>query len=187
MRRAQVCLWTIRRGAADPGAASPTRNLCAGPRSQSQLPKRIGEMLECAPAVAAAKAFARRRAARLLVSAVVLPITIAPAPVAVADDHETVGGGTFAVANSHTPCTDFRVGGVFYTACPGSWINLPPKGEFIVVPLGSRSWVSCDTYAPNGQLFEHDDEYLAEVPEKQRFWAERGWGVYEPKVMCQIW
>lgn len=61
---------------------------------------------------------------------------IALAPEA-AGDYETVGGGTFAVNNSDTPCTQFRNGTALYTFCPGSWINLPPgAGDYIVVPLG---------------------------------------------------
>ena len=62
-----------------------------------------------------------------------------------------------------------------------------PFTKYIVVPLGNAAWVACDTYAPNGQLFEHDEEQLAEVPRKQQYWAEQGWGVYTPQAMCQMW
>ena len=129
----------------------------------------------------------RRFTACLMAVAAAVVSAMALAPESAAGDHETVGGGTFAVSNSDTTCTDFQFGGVRSTVCPGNWINLPPGGKYIIVPLGSHSWVACDTYAPNGQLFEHADEYLVEVPRKQRFWAEQGWGAYTPQAMCQIW
>lgn len=114
---------------------------------------------------------------------VVAAIPLAPA--AAAGDHETVGGGAFAVY-SDSPCTDFLADDMPFTACAGNWINTPPA-KYIIVPLGSHFSVACETYAPNGLLFEHDVENLAEVPDKQRFWAAQGWGVYTPQAMCQLW
>lgn len=102
-------------------------------------------------------------------------------------DHETVGGGTYGVANSDGPCTDFENGGLSYTACVGSWVYLPSGGDYITVPLNNHAWVSCVTYAPNGQVYETDVENLSEVPRKQRFWDEKGWGLYRPTAMCQLW
>ncbi len=64
---------------------------------------------------------------------------------------------------------------------------VPSDTKYITVPLGTASWVACETYAPNGLLFEQDDEQLAEVPEKQQYWAEKGWGPYEPMAICQMW
>jgi hypothetical protein len=78
--------------------------------------------------------------------------------------------------------------GVPYTACPGSAINVSvDRSDYIVVPLGSNQWVSCTTYAPGGQVFETEIETLEDVPRSQQFWSEQGWGVYEPKAICQLW
>jgi hypothetical protein len=93
-----------------------------------------------------------------------------------AADHDTVGGGTFAVSNSDGPCTAVTADSTPYTLCSGGWINLAESAKYIIVPLGPHISVACNTYAPDGSLFEHDDENLAEVPRKQRFWAEQGWG-----------
>ena len=102
--------------------------------------------------------------------------------------HETLGGGTFAVTNSDGPCTYFTHGSLPYTNCAGSWVNLnTANSDYVSVPLGSSQWVSCATYTPYGQLFETDIEYRSEVPRKQQFWAERGWGPYEPRALCQLW
>lgn len=104
-----------------------------------------------------------------------------------AADHETVGGGTFAVYNSDGACTYFEADDMPYTMCPGGWINLTAPAKYIIVPLGPHISVGCNTYAPDGSLFENDDENLADVPRKQRFWAEQGWGEYTPQAMCQLW
>jgi hypothetical protein len=112
--------------------------------------------------------------------------SIALAPEA-AGDHETIGGGTFQVSNSDSPCTDFRAGVQWYTVCSGGWVNVGSGGSYIVVPLGSHSWVECDTYAPGGLLFEHAVEKLADVPRKQLFWAQKGWEPYTPEAICQLW
>jgi len=118
---------------------------------------------------------------------VVAAAAIAVSPEATAD-HDTVGGGTWSVSNSDGPCTYFEYADLPFTGCIGSWIDLPPgRSDYIVVPLGSNLWVSCSTYAPGGQLFEYDIEYLAEVPRKQKFWLEQGWGPYTPQAMCQLW
>jgi hypothetical protein len=118
-----------------------------------------------------------------IAAAVVAAMALAPAAAA---DHETVGGGTFMVSNSETPCTDFQADSLMFTVCAGNGINVPAS-EYIIVPLGAHLSVSCDTYAPNGMLFEHDDENLADIPHKQQFWAEQGWGPYTPQAMCQMW
>jgi hypothetical protein len=121
----------------------------------------------------------------VVAAAFVMSLTLA-APEAAAD-HDTVGGGRFAVSNSDTPCTDFQGGGLFYTACPGQSVNLAAPAKYIIVPLSDRSWVSCETYAPDGSVFEHDDENLAEVSDSQQFWIAQGWGLYTPQAMCQLW
>src|SRR5690348_5200792 len=107
----------------------------------------------------------RRFTACFILVAATVESAIVLAPRAAAD-HETVGGGTFQVSNSDNSCTDFEIDAAWYTVCPGGWVNVPNGGEYIVVPLGSHSSVSCNTYAPNGLLFEQDVENLAEVPEK---------------------
>lgn len=112
--------------------------------------------------------------------------SIALAPEA-AGGHETLGGGTFQVSNSDSPCTDFEAGGQSYTSCPGGAIYVPPGNKYIVVPLRNHFWASCDTYAPNGQLYEHEVEKLADLPRHQLFWAQQGWGPYTPEAMCQLW
>ena len=117
----------------------------------------------------------RRFTTCFMAAAATVESAIALAPEA-AGDHETVGTGTFQVYNSDSPCTDFRNSVRWYTACPGDYINLPPGGSYIVVPLGTHSWVACETYAPDGLLFEHAVENRADVPRKQLFWAEKGWG-----------
>ncbi|BBX86810.1 hypothetical protein MAUB_46830 [Mycolicibacterium aubagnense] len=119
--------------------------------------------------------------------AVTAAIVMALAPGRAAADHDTVGGGSFFVSNSDAPCTDFRAGSVPYTVCAGNSITLIAPADYVVVPLGSHASVSCDTYTPDGSLFEHDVENLSDVPEKQRFWAQRGWGPYTPEAMCQLW
>lgn len=124
---------------------------------------------------------------RLTTCVMLVGFAIALAPEA-AGDHQTVGGGTFRVADSDGTCTEFRIGEEWLTSCPGSFVNVPPNGgDYLVVPLGSHSWVSCDTYAPDGLLFEHEVENLADVPRKQSFWNEKGWGPYTPEAMCQLW
>jgi hypothetical protein len=111
---------------------------------------------------------------------------MALAPEAAAD-HDTVGGGRFEVSNSDDACTDFRADATQYTVCNGGWINLPPGSEYISVPLGSHSSVGCKTFTQDGSLFESDDEDLADVPRKQQFWADKGWGPYFPQALCQLW
>lgn len=123
---------------------------------------------------------------KLLLAAAVALGAVGTAPEAAAGDHETVGGGTFTVRNSNGPCTDFEAAGIPFTVCAGQSIAVPFT-KYITVPLGNAFWVACETYAPNGQLFEQEEEHLADVPDKQRFWAERGWGVYEPMAICQMW
>ncbi|MCX8495940.1 MAG: hypothetical protein ORN51_07135 [Akkermansiaceae bacterium] len=122
-------------------------------------------------------------------TAVVAALTsaIALSPQAFAD-HDTVGGGTWTVANSDSPCTVYRYGIQFYESCAGTWVTLPPdQSDYIVVPLGSHLSVTCSTYAPGGQLFESDTENLADVPDKQQYWATHGYGPYTPQAMCQLW
>lgn len=133
----------------------------------------------------------RRRSLRVfaaafgaLTAAAASAVTLAPEAAA---DHDTVGGGSFSVANSDSPCTDFEAGGIMYTACAGSWVNLTAPAKYIVVPLGPHLSVSCSTFTPNGMLFETATENLAEVPRKQQFWYQQGWGEYTPMAMCQLW
>lgn len=123
---------------------------------------------------------------RVLAALFAVGASLASAPFAGAGDHETVGGGTFTVSNSNGPCTTFEAAHTLMTACAGQSVAVPFT-KYIVVPLGNASWVGCETYAPNGQLFERDEEYLAEVPRMQQFWNEKGWGIYEPMAMCQMW
>jgi hypothetical protein len=122
----------------------------------------------------------------VVVVAATAVIALARAPGAAAD-HDTVGGGTFAVYNSDGSCTDFVADSTPYTLCNSGWINLTVPAKYIIVPLGPHISVACNTYAPDGSLFEHDVENLAEVPDKQRFWAAHGWGPYTPQAMCQLW
>lgn len=104
-----------------------------------------------------------------------------------AADHDTVGGGTFNVYNSDGTCTDFRASSTPYRICNGGWVNLTAPTEYIVVPLGPHFSVGCNTFAPDGSLFEHDDENVTEIAEKQQFWDAHGWGPYTPQAMCQLW
>jgi hypothetical protein len=77
---------------------------------------------------------------------------------------------------------------MLYPFCTGNLLNLySDHGSYITVPLGNHQWVSCATYAPNGQLFESDSESRAEVLENQVYWAQKGWGAYEPEAICQLW
>lgn len=124
---------------------------------------------------------------RVLAGLLAVVATVALAPVAGAGDHETVGGGRWDASNSNGPCTQVEYGRDYYTVCAGSNINLPFGFDYIIVPLGNATWVECNTYGPNGQLFEHDIEHISDVPRRQQFWLERGWGVYEPGAMCQLW
>lgn len=120
------------------------------------------------------------------VAVVAVTIAVASAPVAVAGDHETIGGGSFQVGNSEGPCTDFQADHLWFNVCDGQQINIP-FSKYIVVPLGQAAWVGCATYAPNGQKFEESELHAYEVPEMQQFWTERGWGYFEPQVLCQMW
>lgn len=104
-----------------------------------------------------------------------------------AADHDTIGGGTFAVTSSDGSCTDFWADGTPYTLCNGGWVNLAEPATYIIVPLGPHISVGCNTYTPDGSLFEHDVENLIDVPRKQQFWAAQGWGPYKPQAMCQMW
>lgn len=127
-----------------------------------------------------------RAAAMAVVAAAVAAGAVSMPAEAAADDHETVGGGTFKVSNSSAPCTDFEAAGIPLQVCAGQSIAIPFT-KYIIVPLGNAVWVACETYTPYGQLFEQDEEHLSEVPRKQQFWNERGWGVYTPQAMCQMW
>lgn len=127
---------------------------------------------------------ALKRSAVCLVSVAITACVLAPAAAA---DHDTVGGGTFSVYNSDSPCTEFVADHAPQILCNGGWINLAGISDYIVVPLGNHISVGCNTYAPDGSLYEHEVENLIEVPEKQRFWAERGWQPYEPQAICQLW
>jgi hypothetical protein len=105
-------------------------------------------------------------------------------------DHDTVGGGSWMVGNSDSPCTVLEYSGQPYTACAGTTIYLPvsPGGShYIVVPLGAHFSVRCDTFTPDGLLFESSTENLADVPRRQQYWAEQGWGPYVPEALCQLW
>jgi len=121
-----------------------------------------------------------------LVLATALVVATLAVPPEAAADHETVGGGNFLVGNSNGPCTDFEAAGTPFQVCTGQNISVPFT-KYIIVPLGTASWVTCETHTPNGQVFEQDDEQLAEVPRKQQFWNEKGWGEYTPMAMCQMW
>jgi hypothetical protein len=126
-----------------------------------------------------------RSFAACVVAVATTSFAMAVAPEAAAD-HDTVGGGRFTVYNSDDPCTYFEARAP-YTVCNGDFVHLTVPATYIVVPLGPHFSVGCNTYAPDGSLFEHDDENLSEVPEKQQFWAEQGWGAYTPEAMCQLW
>jgi hypothetical protein len=128
-----------------------------------------------------------RRFATCVVTMAATSVTATALAAEAAADHDTVGGGTFAVYNSDGGCTDFQGDSTPYTLCNGGWVNLTGATKYIAVPLGPHISVGCNTYAPDGSLFEHDDENLAEVPRKQRFWAEQGWGPYTPEALCQLW
>ena len=129
----------------------------------------------------------RRITACFTAVAATMGSAIALAPQAAASGHETVGGGTYRVSNSDSPCTEFKAGLQWYTSCPGSWVTVSSGVSYIAVPLSAHSWVACETYAPGGLLFEHNVENLADVPGNQRFWAEHGWGPYTPEALCQLW
>jgi hypothetical protein len=127
----------------------------------------------------------RRLSAYFMLMATVQSIALAPDA---AGDHDTVGGGRFEVSNSDGSCTEFRIGTQPYESCPGSFVNVPPNGgDYLVVPLGFHASVSCETYAPDGSLFEHDTENSADVPGKQVYWAQQGWGPYKAEALCQLW
>jgi hypothetical protein len=116
---------------------------------------------------------------------VMLGVTLAP-PAHAKPPHDTVGGGTFNI-NSESVCTGFQVSLRQYEACRGYTVNVVNEGSYITVPLLAHSWVSCDTFMPDGQPFDHDTLSATEVPEHQAFWASHGWGPYNPQAICQLW
>lgn len=131
-----------------------------------------------------------RLTARKLSACCAVAITTAVSAVAVspvATAHDTVGGGSWAVSNSSGTCTFFTHGDRSYNICPGQSITLDPGYSYIEVPLAFHRWVMCSTYTPYGELFENEIEDIADLPGRQKYWAENGHGVYVPRASCQLW